>query len=59
MDEKQVVNIWEDTPIKGCFSEEAMAETDRRIKAKFKYMSTIFLSQARKIPSRLKGCIDG
>ncbi len=57
MDEAQD-NIWDDSPIEG-FGEEALAEADRRIDGRLKYMRDKITSKARKRPSRLKVVLDG
>ena len=59
MNEIQDIDIWEDTPIEGCFSEKGMAETKRRLAARYKHLTETIYVRASKIPSRLKGSIDG
>lgn len=61
MDENQRqsdIDIWDDTPIRG-FGEDALAEANRRIGAKLRYMCNKVQTEAQKRPSRLKEVLDG
>ncbi len=59
MADKETDNIWENTPIEDCFSEDGMAKINERIAAKLKYMTNRVYSEARKRPSRLKVTLNG